>query len=331
MEVDEFGRRKPPKTPRTSLWPPNFETHGSDYVLDHRSGMFYEAKSKFFYDPTTKLYYSHEKQSYFRHRLGVNGNSVFDKVEGAANQADTESSNNSSSTMTTTDKQMLMPAISINLKTKALPKKAKKKPEDSAKTRPAPVPTAPRKAKDTEADLAKWSERQTELKEAGRDLNKIKKTAKGEPICSLCQRKFATLEKLFYHEKVSELHKSNLSKQTVARKASAEAANEKEKQETNAYVDRAEQRRLLHGPEPSSLAPNATAALEEAPVEAPTPVDPKETLNDKNIGNQMLQKLGWQQGKGLGRRSAESANELEQDWDRIERLAAANRSNNARK
>ena len=318
-ELDEFGRRKPPSVPLPPLWPPNFEGHGSDYVLDHRSGMFYEPKSNFFYDPTTKLYYSHEKQSYFRHRLGMNGNSVYDKVENSTNETVPGPSSN-------TDKQMIVPAISINLKTKVLPKKGKKKTEDSAKHK-STVPVAgvavPRKAKEHESDLTKWSERQTEVKAGGRDVSKIKKTAKGEPICALCQRKFATLDKLFHHEKVSELHKSNLTKQAAARKESL--ARAEEDQRKAAYVDRAEQRRLMHGPE--NTVP-AVGALEvsEAPTEAVKPVDPKETLNEMNIGNKMLQKLGWQQGAGLGRRTSESANELEQDWERIERLAVANRS-----
>mmetsp|Transcript_15295 Transcript_15295/g.29034 ORF Transcript_15295/g.29034 Transcript_15295/m.29034 type:complete len:348 (-) Transcript_15295:24-1067(-) len=316
-ELDEFGRRKPSSVPQPPLWPPNFESHGSDYVLDHRSGMFYEPKSNFFYDPTTKLYYSHDKQSYFRHRLGMNGNSVYEKVENSTNATDAGPAN--------TDKQMIVPAISINLKTKALPKKTKKKTEGGAKTKSvvaAAGVAVPRKAKEHEADLSKWSERQTEVKAGGRDLSKIKKTAKGEPICSLCQRKFATLDKLFYHEKASELHKTNLAKQAAARKESAALAEEEKKKAS--YVDRAEQRRLMHGPETTGPALGATETS-EGPAEAVIPVDPKETLNETNIGNKMLQKLGWQQGTGLGRRMAASANELEQDWERIERLAAANR------
>lgn len=283
--------------------------------MDNRSGMFYEAESKFFYDPTTKLYYSHQKQAYFRHRFGPNGKSLFDKVEHEL----TESSVTATTTTTDADKHMsLLPTISINLKTTSLHKKAKKKKDHSAETKQPVLPAATRKTKEHEADLAKWSERQTELK-AERDLSKIPKTAKGEPICSLCKRKFPTLDKLFYHEKVSQLHKTNLAKQASEQKV---VATEEKKP---AYVDRAEQRRLLQGPETLVSAPVQTG-VETTSAATAAVVDPKETLNEANIGNKMLQKLGWQQGKSLGRRTTEGSNQLEQDWERIERLAASNGS-----
>jgi hypothetical protein len=118
-DVDEFGRRRPAPGPTTPQWPPSFETNGSDYVLDNRSGMFYEARSDFFYDPTTKLYYSQKRQAYFRHRRNKEGKSAFDKVEQTIEASD-------ASKVQETDQKMKVPAISINLKTKALPKKAKK-------------------------------------------------------------------------------------------------------------------------------------------------------------------------------------------------------------
>lgn len=290
---------------------------------------FYESKSKFFYDPTTKMYYSHEKQGYFRHRLTETGKSVFDKVE---NETTVTAESASASTTSSTDKQMMVPAISINLKTKALPKKPKKKRDDSttvsssnSKESNATAP-ANRKTKEHEADLAKWSERLSEQKTVDRDLSKIPKTAKGEPICSLCQRKFPTLDKLFYHERVSELHKSNLAKRAAAQEI---PTPQPAKTEPCAYVDRAEQRRLLHGPENTNLVCGGASSVDHSNSTertTTTVVDPKETLNETNIGNKMLQKLGWQQGKGLGRRTAEASNELQQDWERIERLAASNGS-----
>ena len=53
------------------LWPPIFDAHGSDYIFDDRSSMFYEAQSDFFYDPKSKLYYGNKHQAYFRHDPSV--------------------------------------------------------------------------------------------------------------------------------------------------------------------------------------------------------------------------------------------------------------------
>jgi hypothetical protein len=52
-------------------------------------------------------------------------------------------------------------------------------------------------------------------------------------------------------------------------------------------------------------------------------VDPQETLGESNVGNKMLQKLGWKSGTNLGRNAGgESTGEaLKKDWERIEQLA----------
>jgi RNA-binding protein 5/10 len=324
-DVDEFGRRRPAPAPPTPQWPPSFETNGSDYVLDNRSGMFYEARSDFFYDPTTKLYYSQDRQAYFRQRR-KEGKSVFDKVEQTVETFDAEKVHE-------TDQKMKVPAISINLKTKALPKKAKKRKaeSDSQTTAASSLPSS--QQKEHAADISKWSERQAERKPTAsalpkpqpkRDLTKISRTAKGEPICTLCQRKFATVDKLFYHEKVSELHKTNLAKQEAEERNVAEVQKAPVVETTKpAYVDRAQHRRILHGPEtPVTVAP-VPAAARTAVIATNTTVDPKDTLNESNIGNKLLQKLGWQQGKALGRGRSTAAAEVQQDWERIERLAGA--------
>ena len=170
--------------------------------------------------------------------------------------------------------------------------------------------------------------------------SKVTKTAKGEPICLLCRRKFASLEKLCQHERVSALHKQNLAKKT------AEEARKKEGIEhcQGDYRDRAKERRLLYGPDaPGSQSqhkedtPSLTGpSLEKArQVTATEVVVPQECFGEANIGNKMLQKLGWKKGVCLGRKqeSALSAErndrsdvekKLKEDWERIESLAGGN-------
>ena len=313
--VDEFGRAsKPPPKPRE--WPPCFDTNGQDFVFDVRSAMFYEAESDFFYDPKSKLYYGNKQKAYYRHVAGqrppfeqvqkVEANTTVEPVV-----LNTQPAKDNNSKASTTQKK----TITISLKTKSLPK-SKTKSEDKNQVPCVPAPLL----KKHEADMEKWSERQVEKKQQQSQPEESKqqqvaKTAKGEPICLLCKRKFPNLEKLQYHERVSKLHKDNLAKAAVAA----------EKQQE--YVDRAAQRRIMYGPESSSGAtrtPTTTTVETTTSVEEKQqqPVRPQDNLGESNIGNQMLQKLGWKDGESLGRgNGGSSSSKVVQDWERIESIA----------
>ena len=129
-------------------------------------------------------------------------------------------------------------------------------------------------------------------------------------LTSHSQRKFASLEKLREHEKISSLHQENLAK---AEKASS----------ITEYRDRARERRQIFGTAKKSNAQSASTLNDEA---TPTPQD---NLGESNIGNQILQKLGWK-GDGLGKgnsrkddNSPDNVTEnLKRDWERIESLAS---------
>ncbi|XP_039972388.1 RNA-binding protein 5-like isoform X2 [Xiphias gladius] len=93
-------------------------------------------------------------------------------------------------------------------------------------------------------------------------------------VCLLCRRQFPTKEALLRHQQLSDLHKLK-------------------------YRDRAAERREKYGvPEPPApkkkfyQPPTPTVSYEQ-----PT----KDGLMSDNIGNKMLQAMGWQEGKGLGR------------------------------
>ena len=69
------------------------------------------------------------------------------------------------------------------------------------------------------------------------------------------------------------------------------------------YRDRAKERRQKYGtPEPPQPRKGRAAALAEAEA-APEPYDQptKEGIGGDNIGNKLLQKMGWSEGMGLGR------------------------------
>mmetsp|Transcript_6672 Transcript_6672/g.7517 ORF Transcript_6672/g.7517 Transcript_6672/m.7517 type:complete len:426 (-) Transcript_6672:83-1360(-) len=212
--------------------------------------------------------------------------------------------------------------------------------------------------KNRHADIEKWNQRAEENKgekipstlssssqksksninDAFLEKRRVKVTKQGKPICILCKRKFSDIEKLKQHENLSALHRQNLAhkrkKESNAAAAAAAAAE---------YRDRAKERRTMYGPDTVSNNPTIDPSivdmgpsLEKArDVISTESIAPDQMLDEKNIGNQLLQKLGWD-GGALGRihnieggdtnnKSSGTQNtmnnNLKKDWERIESLA----------
>ncbi|XP_069563562.1 RNA-binding protein 5-like isoform X1 [Brachyistius frenatus] len=119
-------------------------------------------------------------------------------------------------------------------------------------------------------------------------------------VCLLCRRQFPTKEALLRHQQLSDLHKQNLEIHSRSRLSEAELEELERKETELKYRDRAAERREKYGvPEPPAPKKKFYQAL--APTisyEQPT----KDGLTSDNIGNKMLQAMGWQEGRGLGRR-----------------------------
>ena len=368
-ELDEFGRVKSVQ-PKKVRWPPCFETNGSAFVLDTRSGMFYETISDFFYDPKSKLYYGNKQSAYFQYDPVKR--SFINLSENKQDTAECEGNivvDNLGPSSTKQAPEIKKTSITINLKTKSLaptkPGKKPKKEDGSAKDKSNIVISEPVTVPKQHAmNIEKWSERQVEIRQQvyeGKskvgDDDRVQPvaTAKGEPICLLCRRRFPNLDKLRHHEEVSNLHKENLAKQAAL------ATVEKGEQSiiaknaimpnvttTATYLDRAEQRRQLHQSEKMIVNTGLTLNSDvQSVVSADTyhsrtsiEVEAKNitssTLDESNIGHQMLQKLGWKSGNVLGKKtdcgnpaadsvrqseSATTTSRMEQDWDRIEAVS----------
>jgi len=340
-------------------------------MFDARSGMFYEPHSDFFYDPKTKLYYSNKKQQYFTYQADKKPH-VFQPVGGVASQTAAPGKGTETSSGTNdkaTDKeQKPKKKIAISLKT-APPKgggiqslnevaareKTRLIKENSIKRKESAISAVaennavaslvPQSHKKHAKDMNIWSDRVKEMKEEDKCTDvqqppskKVKTTTSGQPICVLCRRKFATLEKLVQHENLSALHKENLAKKVAS--DAADAAKKKTKQESDtSYRDRSKERRQMFGSDaPESSSSHAEALLAHslgsgAAPERSKPVEvirPEETLNnDTNVGNKLLQKMGWKSGEALGRTGNDTAkgnnnsaaNNLKKDWEKIESLA----------
>ncbi|XP_070758435.1 RNA-binding protein 5-like [Enoplosus armatus] len=118
-------------------------------------------------------------------------------------------------------------------------------------------------------------------------------------VCLLCRRQFPTKEALLRHQQLSDLHKQNLEIQKRSKLTEADLEELERKEIELKYRDRAAERREKYGvPEP----PTPKKKFYQPPTptvnyEQPT----KDGLTSDNIGNKMLQAMGWQEGKGLGR------------------------------
>ncbi|XP_068568024.1 RNA-binding protein 5-like [Cebidichthys violaceus] len=118
-------------------------------------------------------------------------------------------------------------------------------------------------------------------------------------VCLLCRRQFPAKDALLRHQQLSDLHKQNLEIQRRSKLTEAELEELERKETELKYRDRAAERREKYGvPEPP--APKKKFYKPPTPTvnyEQPT----KDGLTSDNIGNKMLQAMGWQEGRGLGR------------------------------
>ncbi|XP_055077633.1 RNA-binding protein 5 isoform X2 [Periophthalmus magnuspinnatus] len=118
--------------------------------------------------------------------------------------------------------------------------------------------------------------------------------------CLLCRRQFPNKEGLIRHQQLSDLHKKNLEVLHRSKLSEAELEELERRESEMKYRDRAAERREKYGiPEPPApkkkkFSQPTTPAIN---YEQPT----KDGLNSDNIGNKMLQAMGWKEGKGLGR------------------------------
>lgn len=118
--------------------------------------------------------------------------------------------------------------------------------------------------------------------------------------CLLCKRQFPSRESLSRHQQLSDLHRQNLEAWYQVRGLDQNDPQ----QRNNKYRDRAKERRSKFGaPNPpyrNRLKENFLKAREEAAstvYEEPT----KAGIGSENVGNRLLQKMGWQEGMGLGK------------------------------
>lgn len=156
--------------------------------------------------------------------------------------------------------------------------------------------------------------------------------------CLLCKRAFQSLDILNKHLKLSNLHKENLQKYTATGEASMTAKeSDKNNGSDNAtnslYRDRAKERRqkYVEGDPPpvnktrerfeKELKKNSSQLQKKASEQLATL-----PIGETNLGNRMLQKMGWTEGQGLGRANQGRTNIIEVSGKRSQTFSIKSRN-----
>ncbi|XP_026529090.1 RNA-binding protein 5 isoform X2 [Notechis scutatus] len=117
--------------------------------------------------------------------------------------------------------------------------------------------------------------------------------------CLLCRRQFPNKEALVRHQQLSDLHKQNMDIYRRSRLSEQELEALEMREREMKYRDRAAERREKYGiPEPPE--PKRKKAFDAGTVNYEQPT--KDGIDHSNIGNKMLQAMGWREGSGLGRK-----------------------------
>ncbi|KAJ3602051.1 hypothetical protein NHX12_029811 [Muraenolepis orangiensis] len=312
----------------------------SGYYYDPQTGLFYDAASQYFYNAQTQqyLYWDSEKHTYVpaaanmapgESAASTSGNAATPSKEGKDKKEKPKSK-----TAQQIAKDMERWAKSLNrqkdnFKGSCLPVSHEERRETAAADAgftlfekkqmggfEAVVPEAPRGAEEEpptsavnaskcglvaaysgDSDPEETAGAEQEYGEEGLDkLTDWKKLA-----CLLCRRQFPNKDGLTRHQQLSDLHKQNLEVLRRSKLSEAELEELERKETDLKYRDRAAERREKYGiPEPPAPKKKKFPAQPPPVVinyEQPT----KDGLNSDNIGNKMLQAMGWTEGKGLGR------------------------------
>ncbi|ELK25038.1 RNA-binding protein 5 [Myotis davidii] len=117
--------------------------------------------------------------------------------------------------------------------------------------------------------------------------------------CLLCRRQFPNKDALVRHQQLSDLHKQNMDMYRRSRLSEQELEALELREREMKYRDRAAERREKYGiPEPPE--PKRKKQLDAGTVNYEQPT--KDGIDHSNIGNKMLQAMGWREGSGLGRK-----------------------------
>ncbi|KAK3557118.1 hypothetical protein QTP70_024645 [Hemibagrus guttatus] len=285
----------------TKFSPPDTSTYqfdeSSGYYYDPQTGLYYDPNTHYYYNSYTQqyLYWDSEKQAYVP---ATDYSSTASSSSTPAKESKEKKEKPKSKTAQQIAKDMERWAKSLNKQKENF--KSSFQPISQEERKEAAAADAGFTLFEKKVGLVAAYSGDSEPEETPEGEDKEDKLTDWKKVaCLLCRRQFPSKEALIRHQQLSDLHKQNLEVHRRSKLSEAELEELERKETEMKYRDRAAERREKYGiPEPP--APKKRKFTQPAPVvnyEQPT----KDGLNSDNIGNKMLQAMGWKEGKGLGR------------------------------
>ncbi|NWH77247.1 RBM5 protein, partial [Piaya cayana] len=295
--------------------PPTGVVPGTKYAVPDTSTYQYDESSGYYYDPVTGLYYDPNSQYYYnaltQQYLYWDGEkeTYLPAAEGATYQQ--------TATTTTTKevkekKEKPKSKTAQQVKDKMEPQKAAVSLNtvyrETAALHPVscdvkikgsgPLNTVPPFQRGLVAAYSGDSDNDEDLLER-MENEEEKLTDWKKMACLLCRRQFPNKDALIRHQQLSDLHKQNMDIYRRSKLSEQELEALELREREMKYRDRAAERREKYGiPEPPE--PKRKKVYDAGTVNYEQPT--KDGLDNSNIGNKMLQAMGWREGSGLGRK-----------------------------
>lgn len=294
----------------------------SSFQYDQTSGYYYDASTKLYYDANTQYFYNSKTNNYLYWDSSHNTYYNVPKIDEDGGKESTHA------TGTSEDNNQESPKKSDEKDKVKVAKRVAKDMEKWAKTlnhRKEVSKVAINIEQDSTKSSSTLGSADVCFSVLGNKEDKVKKslvaayesdeetvpeeTVSGEErlqidweklACLICKRQFNSKDILSKHVQKSDLHKNNLRMWYTSRNLDP---NDEEHRSAQ-YRDRAKERRLKYGePEvpPENKLKTKYSKVKEASVTYEEPT--KKGIGADNVGNKLLQKMGWTEGQGLGKKN----------------------------
>lgn len=308
-----------PQLPKVkSIWPPCFETQGGSYIFQPNTGLFFEGVTLFYYCPKSKLYYNSNDGCYYKYNslltppftpfappLPNEEQTIVLTPDILAKDVIVDAKDKKPFSLSLGGTVAMKPKVNKHFSVASL-----QDSDDAIIVNSAPIQHIPGSRKATNDAQRKQIQSEVPGVAVAKEVSASQAKVPAVLVaCLLCKRQFASQDQLIRHEKESKLHAENLAKQP----STARSVSKSEGSEASApvYKDRAAERRATYGESIPILYKNDwdddrdkrgyAKHLKSSDYPAQRDIEAKVYEDGSNPGNQMLRKMGWTEGDGLGR------------------------------